>query len=166
MPQQHKTRWNNRTMSPVPLYTIGYEKTAQRDVIEALLQTGVKTLIDVRDRPLSRRAGFSKTILANSLAEHGISYVHLRPLGTPPEGREANKRRDWPRFWSIVDEKLITPEAEMALQQAATLAGQAPCCLLCYETDPHICHRLRVGEVLQKRHGFQMHHLFATGIAS
>lgn len=141
------------------LFTIGYEKARQADVLDALVAAGVKTLIDVRDRPLSRRPGFSKNQLAAALEEAGINYVGLKALGTPPEGREANHKRQWERFWRIVDDKLATAEAEVALQQAAAAAGEAPSCLICYEADPRICHRSRVAEILAERHGFTIRHL-------
>jgi uncharacterized protein (DUF488 family) len=146
-------------MSGKPLFTIGYEKARLADVVAALREAGVKTLIDVRDRPISRRPGFSKNQLAAGLEEAGIRYVGLKALGTPPEGREANHKRQWERFWRIVDEKLATAEAELALEEAARIATDSPSCLLCYEADPHICHRLRVADTLASRHGFTIHHL-------
>lgn len=146
-------------MSDTTLYSIGYEKARQADLIAALTATGVKTLIDVRDRPQSRRPGFSKNSLAAALEEAGIEYVGLKALGTPPEGREANRKREWDRFWQIVDDKLATAEAEHALQQAAAIAADSPSCLLCYEADWHICHRSRVADILVERHGFTVHHL-------
>src|SRR5215475_8249516 len=115
------------------LYTIGYEKARQRDVLATLTEAGVATLIDVRDRPISRRPGFSKRQLAAALEDAGMRYVHLKALGTPPEGRLANRRREWDRFWHIVEEKLARPEAELDLRQAADIANAAPSCLLCYE---------------------------------
>lgn len=142
-----------------PLWSIGYEKAAFADVVSALRAAGVARVIDVRALPLSRRAGFSKRQLAAGLAEAGIGYSHLRALGTPPEGREANRRRQWPRFWEIVDAQLASTEAELDLGRAAALAAEAPSCLLCYEADPCICHRLRVGEILAERHGFALRHL-------
>ncbi len=141
------------------LFTIGYEKASQGEVMAALRDAGVATLIDVRDRPLSRRAGFSKRQLQAAVEEAGLRYVHLKALGTPPEGREANRRRDWPRFWRIVDEKLATAEAELDLERAAALAAEAPACLLCYEADWRICHRRRVSEILGARRGFAARHL-------
>jgi uncharacterized protein (DUF488 family) len=141
------------------IWTIGYEKAAFAPFVATLAEAGVRQVIDVRDLPLSRRPGFSKTALRAGLLEAGIGYVHLRPLGTPPEGREANKRRQWLRFWQIVDERLNTPEAQHALAEAAALAVAAPSCLLCYEADPCICHRLRVGDWLGQHHGFQVCHL-------
>ncbi|HEX7970190.1 MAG TPA: DUF488 domain-containing protein [Stellaceae bacterium] len=146
-------------MTARPLFTIGYEKASQGDVVAVLAAAGVATLIDVRDRPQSRRAGFSKRQLQAAVEEAGMRYVHLKALGTPPEGREANRRRQWDRFWGIVDDKLATAEAEIDLQRAAALAAEAPACLLCYEADWHVCHRRRVGDILAARYGFETRHL-------
>ncbi len=147
------------------LFTIGYEKAGQGDVLAALDAAGVTTLIDVRDRPLSRRAGFSKRQLQSAIEERGWQYVHLKALGTPPEGREANRTRQWQRFWGIVEARLALPEAEIDLQRAADLAHAAPSCLLCYEASFEICHRRRVAEILAERHGFSVRHLSARGAA-
>ena len=92
-----------------------------------------------------------------------MRYVHLQALGTPPEGRLAGRRREWDRFWGIVEEKLARPEAELALQEAGEIAEAAPSCLLCYEADWQICHRRRVAEILAQRHGFAVSHLEVGG---
>jgi uncharacterized protein (DUF488 family) len=141
------------------LLSIGYEKAGFADFILTLRAARVATVIDVRDLPLSRRAGFSKRQLQAGLAEAGIGYLHLRPLGTPAAGREANRRRQWPLFWDIVEQSLCKPEAQDALAEAATAAAASLSCLLCYEADPCICHRRRIGEMLQARHGFAIDHL-------
>jgi uncharacterized protein (DUF488 family) len=142
----------------VILATIGYEKASQPELIAALEAAGIRRIIDVRDVPNSRRAGFSKNVLAASLAAAGIDYVHLKALGTPKEGRLANRARQWERFWAIVERQLDTPEAQHDLARAAALAGEAPSCLLCFEADPSICHRSAVAERLS-RHGFTIRHL-------
>lgn len=51
------------------LATIGYEGATQPEVIGKLRDAGVEIVIDVRAVPSSRRAGFSKNILAGSLHE-------------------------------------------------------------------------------------------------
>jgi uncharacterized protein (DUF488 family) len=148
------------------LFTIGYEKARLGDVVATLRAAGVAILIDVRDRPISRRPGFSKRQLAAAVEEAGLRYLHLGALGTPPEGRLANRRREWERFWGIVDAKLATVEAELALQEAAAAARAAPGCLLCYEADWQICHRRRVAEILAERRGFAVHHLDVMPLAA
>jgi uncharacterized protein (DUF488 family) len=141
------------------LFTIGYEKARLADVVAMLAGSGVATLIDVRDRPISRRPGFSKHQLAAAVEAAGIRYLHLGALGTPPEGREAGRRREWERFWGIVEAKLASAEAELALQQAAAVGRDGASCLLCYEADWQICHRRRIAEILADRHPFTVHHL-------
>lgn len=146
-------------MTAPTLYTIGYEKALLGDVIATLAAAGVATLLDVRDRPISRRPGFSRRQLAAVIEDAGMRYVHLAALGTPPEGRLANRRREWERFWGIVAEKLARPEAELDLHEAAEIAAAGPSCLLCYEADWRVCHRRRIAEILAGRHGFHLLHL-------
>jgi uncharacterized protein (DUF488 family) len=151
-------------MTAATLFTIGYEKALLRDVLATLTGAGVATLIDVRDRPISRRPGFSKRQLAAAIEDAGMRYVHLAALGTPPEGRLANRRREWERFWRIVEEKLASTEAELDLRKAAELAAAAPSCLLCYEGDWRVCHRRRVAEILAQRHQFEVRHLQTSAL--
>ena len=53
------------------VFTIGYEGATVSEFLEALADAGVKRVIDVRAVPNSRRPGFSKTPLRNSLTEDG-----------------------------------------------------------------------------------------------
>ena len=60
------------------LFTIGYEQTPPKAVLDELQKAGVKLLVDVRAVAASRRPGFSKNQLAAGLDERGISYLHLK----------------------------------------------------------------------------------------
>src|SRR6185436_14392174 len=92
------------------LFTIGYEQTPAKAVLDELQQAGVKLLIDVRAIAASRRPGFSKTQLAAGLDERGISYLHLRGLGTPKDGREAARSGDMKTLSRIYHTHLKTPQ--------------------------------------------------------
>lgn len=140
------------------LYTIGYERGSLSEVIAALRKAGVKTLLDVRELPNSRRAGFSRRMLDASLGEAGIAYKHMRALGTPKAGRDAAKRGDTQTMHHIFGQKLETPESQLALIEAAEIAKDAPACLLCLEHDWHDCHRAIVAERLAA-HGLSAVHL-------
>lgn len=147
-------------MAGVPtIWTIGYEAAGFEGVLAALQAAGVTMVIDVRALPLSRRAGFSKRVLAASLAADGIGYVNLKALGTPKDGRTAAHRGDYATFWPIVEAQLQTPEAALELRQAAEIAGRQPSALLCFEADPDHCHRRRVAELLAEGSGFRVEHL-------
>jgi uncharacterized protein (DUF488 family) len=123
------------------IFTIGYEKATQAELIAALEKAGVQRVIDVRAVPQSRRPGFSKNILANGLAGHRIDYAHLRALGTPPEGREAARRHDIETLDRVYSAQLEQPEAIVQIEQMLDLAKEKPSALLCYERDPSGCHR-------------------------
>ncbi|HSI03027.1 MAG: DUF488 family protein [Myxococcota bacterium] len=141
------------------IFTIGYERATPKTLLEALKGVKVKTLIDVRELPASRRPGFSKKALSLALAAEGIAYEHLRGLGTPKEGREANKRGDMKTFWKIVDEQLATAEAKADFERAKELMAHGTVCLLCLEADHETCHRNRVAEKLRKATAEAVTHL-------
>lgn len=128
------------------LATIGYEDSTQDAVIGRLKAAGVETVVDVRAVASSRRAGFSKSLLAASLAEAGIGYVHLRQLGTPKPGREAARKGRIAEMREIFEGHLAEPAAQLELAQATELARERPIALLCYEADACGCHRRILAE--------------------
>ena len=125
----------------VQIFTIGYEGATQPEVVSALQAAGVTLLADIRAVPLSRRPGFSKNILANGLKEAGIDYVGLKALGTPAQGREAARRGDHATLARVYAGQLELPEAIVQGAQLRELAQERPTALLCFEREPHGCHR-------------------------
>lgn len=141
------------------IFTIGYEGLVQEQLIDLLLATNVRTVLDVRAVPQSRKAGFSKTVLAASLLSSGLGYVHERRLGTPKPGRDAARRGRSSEMAAIFGEHMQSASAQDALAVAADLtAGQATC-LLCFERAPHDCHRSIVAAMIQARTGQIIRHL-------
>lgn len=139
-----------------PLRTIGYQGTTIDRLVATLVDDGVKHLIDVRAVPLSRKPGFSKRQLAAALDVAGIRYSNLRGLGTPAAGRHAARRGDVATMRGIFARHLETDEAQSDLALARLIAAESPCCLLCFERDPLICHRLSVANAM----GGVARHLF------
>jgi len=125
----------------VKIYTIGYEATTMAEFLAALKAARVERLIDVRALPLSRRPGFSKNILAATLKDAGVEYVHLRHLGTPKPGRDAAKKGDVATLEAVYDAQLGLPEAQAEAAKMRALAAEKPSALLCYERNPEHCHR-------------------------
>jgi uncharacterized protein (DUF488 family) len=143
-----------------PLFTIGYEQTPSTAVLGELKGAKVELVVDVRAVSSSRRPGFSKWQLAAGLDEHGIGYLHLRPLGTPKEGRLAARSGDLKTLWRIFEKHLKTPEAKEAMDELTALVKSGRrVCLLCYERDANHCHRHRVAEIVQERTGAQVKNL-------
>ncbi len=141
------------------LRTIGYEMATQSAVIDCLKAAQVAMVIDVRAVASSRRAGFSKRLLAASLAEAGVDYVHLRALGTPKAGRQAARAGRIAEMRAIFEAHLAEPEAQLELAQALDIARDRPAALLCFEADAAGCHRRIIAERLVLTAGFEVEDL-------
>ncbi len=144
------------------LFTIGYEQTPAKSVLDELERAGVKLLVDVRAVASSRRPGFSKNQLAAGLDERGISYVHLRGLGTPKDGRIAARSGKFDALHKIYARHLKTPQAREELDQLSSLVKKSgPVCILCYERDHLHCHRRWIAEIIGDRDSVKIENLAA-----
>src|SRR5581483_10653831 len=152
----------NKVMSR-DFYTIGYEGSRLEDFVRILVQAGIKTLIDVRELPLSRKRGFSKSALAATLEQSGIGYVHLKGLGDPKPGRDAARAGEHGRFRRIFRSHMATDVARLDLDRAIELIEMGPCCLMCLEQEHAHCHRSIVAEHIVARTGFALHHICTKG---
>jgi uncharacterized protein (DUF488 family) len=137
------------------LFTIGYEQTPAKSVLDELEAAGVKLLVDVRAVASSRRPGFSKNQLAAGLDERGISYLHLRGLGTPKSGL----------LHKIYAAHLKTAQAKEELDELSALVKKSgPVCILCYERDHAHCHRQWIAEIIEDRDGVKIENLAARQV--
>ena len=133
-------------------------------MLDELEQAGVKLLVDVRAVVSSRRPGFSKNQLAAGLDERGISYLHLRGLGTPKEGREAARSGKYRRCIDL-RQASEDPAGRQELDELSALVKQSgPVCLLCYERDHRHCHRQWIAEIIEDRDGVKIENLAAPQV--
>lgn len=144
------------------LFTIGYEQTPAKSVLDELERAGVKLLVDVRAVASSRRPGFSKNQLAAGLDQRGIAYVHLRGLGTPKDGRIAARSGQFDALHKIYAKHLKTPQAREELDELSSLVKKSgPVCILCYERDHLHCHRRWIAEIIEDRDTVKIENLAA-----
>lgn len=142
------------------LYTIGYEGWTPEELLAILSGHGVTRVADVRQMPLSRKPGFSKSALSAFLESHGIEYVGFPRLGVPPAIRKSyNQNGDFARLKRDYLAYLRTQGPE--IERLRELAAQGGCALLCFERDPARCHRSILAGVLAGRggHEFRVVHL-------
>lgn len=142
--------------------TIGYEHAVLDGVLAELQNADVELVVDVRAVASSRKAGFSKTVLANSLREKGIDYVQLRALGTPKEGRDAARKGQVSKMHTIYREHLKGTEAQQAYEQLEQIVRERNAALLCYETEASECHRRILTDRLNKSGAFEIQDLDAS----
>jgi uncharacterized protein (DUF488 family) len=122
------------------IYSVGYEGFTQRGFIEAMSQSKVDIVVDVRLNAMSRKAGFSKRGLHDALEEAGVAYIHEPKLGNPPDNRDSFRTGDGKSGRRRIEKMLANGSGE-ALQRVVDLARSKSIALLCVERDPARCHR-------------------------
>jgi len=139
------------------LTTIGYEGASLTAFMSTLTASGVTLLLDVRELPVSRRKGFSKTPLSQALASAGISYRHERAFGAPKAVRHRLRADgDFKRYFTDFREYLGT-QSLLLDQVAESITGCVA--LLCFERNPAECHRSVVVAALARRLKIEFTHL-------
>jgi len=134
---------------PMRLYTIGYQDRNLDDFICELKSFGISVLIDVREIPVSRKKGFSKTSLYQYLEENDIQYIHLKDLGSPKSLREKLRSDgDYSYFFNEY-QKYIKSQAVL-IEDLYQMVSDNICCLMCYEKIPKTCHRSIVANEVTK----------------
>lgn len=138
--------------------TIGYEGLDIQTFLSILLKHGVRTVVDIRELPLSRKPGFSKRGLSNILADSGLDYVHMVQLGCPKEVRDRYKKDgSWKQYTKGFLQYLGGQDG--ALEELAAVAAESRCALLCFEADYTRCHRSFVAEALHDRFDIDVKHI-------
>ncbi|MDQ3867254.1 MAG: DUF488 family protein [Actinomycetota bacterium] len=133
------------------VFTIGHGARPAEELLACLEAAGVRTLVDVRRFPSSRRhPQFDRAELAAALAGAGIAYRHEVELGGRRSGEPGEERFpciETPAFRSYAA-RMGTPTWQEALARA--LAEERPC-FLCAETLWWRCHRRLIAELLAAR---------------
>jgi uncharacterized protein (DUF488 family) len=135
------------------LFTIGYEKLDQRQFMAHLSYHGVDVVADIRKLPVSRKKGFSKTVLGETLNHKGIDYLNYQALGAPKELRdELYKSGNYDRFFQKYENN-ISDKADHLADILSLINSGRKVALLCFERNPQICHRKVVAEEIRKLDG-------------
>ena len=147
------------------LYTIGYEGMRIDAFAASLAEHGVETIVDVRQLPLSRKPGFSKSALAAKLSQHDLEYVHRPELGCPKPIRDQYRQNeDWRQYTESFVNYIATKDE--ALTNLAGLALRTTCALLCYEADYNFCHRSMVADAVARRAKLTVSHITLGAVST
>jgi uncharacterized protein (DUF488 family) len=144
------------------VFTVGHGVRPIEELVETLREAGVRTLVDVRRFPGSRRnPQFNQEPLRNALVEAEIAYAHAEELGGRRSGEPGEDRFPCIRvaaFRSYVA-RMGSEPWQAAL--ASALAQPVPC-FMCAETLWSRCHRRLIAELLVAR-GDTVVHLLGPG---
>jgi uncharacterized protein (DUF488 family) len=148
---QSKILWNEaRSAAEADFFTVGYAGRKTDEILDALVSSGVRTVVDIRQNAVSMyRPDLSKNNFAKLLDERGIHYAHLRELGVPRDIRvKAIEMGTREVIWEWYDTNVVASYLGGNLH--AFLNGfEHPVALMCTETDPHECHRHRLSLALE-----------------
>ena len=134
-------------------YTIGYEGLDPKQFITYLTRHGIDVVADIRKLPVSRKKGFSKTVLKQTLNGKSIDYLNFQQLGAPKALRdELYRSGDYERFFKKYQEN-ISDKDDHLKSILSLVGGGKKVALLCFERDPKKCHRKVVVEEIQKLDG-------------
>jgi len=151
---ENKLRWNEeRSAEKANFFTIGYTGRKIEELIAALTANGVRTLVDIRQNPVSMyRPELSKNNLARLVKENGMNYDHFPQLGVPRDIRALaieSGTRDV--IWDWYDENVIGTFFGLGRNLHFFLnCVEHPVALMCTEIDPQECHRHRLSLALER----------------
>jgi uncharacterized protein (DUF488 family) len=136
------------------IFTIGYGGRTPGEFLDLLVQSGVRTVVDVRIEPgraFMRCYAFARTPdkgIQALLTSRNIQYVSMPELGNP-----FRHDVDWPARY----ERLLQSSGDQLLAPLLAATLEAPLCLLCAEKNPAQCHRGLIATFLERRGHATMH---------
>jgi uncharacterized protein (DUF488 family) len=160
--EQESSQVGRNLSNMTKIFTVGYEQHARpADLISVLRTAGIRRLVDVRELPLSRRRGFSKTALLHQIVSAGMQYDHVRPLGNPKPFRDLYRSGRQEEGENGYLGHLRNGSASAVDKLAAEINERGrPTCLLCFEADHATCHRdLLVQELRFRLPDLEVEHL-------
>jgi len=149
------------------IWTIGHSTRTLDEFTGLLAAHGVRSLVDVRTYPGSRRfPHFNQEALAAGLAEAGIAYTHLPELGGRRRPRPDSHNTAWRNdaFRGYAD-YMETPEFAAGLDRLLAIAAKHSTAIMCAEAVWWRCHRGLIADALKAR-GVTVLHIEGPGPAA
>lgn len=146
----NRASWNEaRSCDSADFFTLGYTGRKTPEIIETLKQHGVRTLVDIRQNPVSMyRPELSKNNLAKLLEENDIVYAHLPQFGVPRDIRaKAIETGTRDVIWAWYDANVVASSLNLHYFMNGF---EHPVALMCTEIDPNECHRHRLSLALEE----------------
>lgn len=133
------------------LYTIGYEGSSFDGFLNRLIKNNIKTLVDVRRNPLSRKYGFSKTTLSDTVIKLGMEYLHIPTLGIDSDKRQdLNSQADYDRLFDSYEKHDLKQNKDAVQKLFNTFLDRKRVAITCFEASVNMCHRGRLTKALSE----------------
>jgi len=131
------------------LYTIGYEGITLEEYLNKLIAKDVKVLVDVRNKPMSMKYGFTKSQLLNACTSVGLLYVHFPEVGIVSEQRQdLGKQSDYDKLFERYRKETLPQTITTQQQILLLLKDKNRIALTCFEANICQCHRKHLAEAI------------------
>lgn len=144
-------RIGEQLVQGLTIWTVGHSTLSIEEFNQILTSHQIKTLVDVRTFPGSRRhPQFNKPGLAESLEAIGIQYHHQPKLGGRRKARADSKNTAWNNesFRGYADH-METPEFQQGIGELLKLARLQSTTVMCAEAVWWRCHRSMISDYLK-----------------
>ncbi|MDR3056637.1 MAG: DUF488 family protein [Prevotella sp.] len=140
--EKNKILSQKRDISEKCLFTIGYEGKSLEFYINQLIINDIRVLCDVRKNPLSKKWGFSKSLLKDACEKVNIKYVHIPQLGIESEERHDLKTfSDYQKLFDTYEKTTLIDNNSYLSSIIEILQENQRVALTCFEKDVCMCHR-------------------------
>jgi uncharacterized protein (DUF488 family) len=145
--------------APPAVYTVGYEGRSIDGLLDHLLRSKIRRLIDVRKNAMSRKYGFAGKTIARVCSDVDIEYVHIPALGIPSSMRtDLSSQEAYEKLFDHYEEKILSRAAE-SIGTVADLCAETASALMCFEASSCQCHRGRLAPQVAAQSGLEVKHL-------
>ncbi len=148
------------------IYTIGHSTRIIEEFLEMLQSFEIKTLVDIRKMPGSRKyPQFNQDAIKQSLEGIGIEYIYETDLGGGRKANPDSKNTTWNNlsFRGYAD-YMETEQFKNAAAELKKIAIRNPTVYMCSEAVWWRCHRSMVSDYLMAK-GWKVLHIMAIGKA-
>lgn len=142
------------------LYTIGYEGITAEEYMNRLYSKKIGLLVDVRKNSMSMKYGFSKSQLKNMCNKMGIEFLHIPQLGIESNKRKnLDTQKDYELLFEQYEKKTLSESATQLVQLKELFDEYRRLAITCFEKEHTSCHRHKISDYLQNKHGVPIEHL-------
>lgn len=133
---------NSPLLQEASIFTIGYEGRSLDAFLNALIANNIKTLVDIRNNPVSMKYGFTGRSLKHYVEETGIKYISIPELGIESRHRKnLDNQEDYINLFKIYENEILPQRNDKMALLENLIMQEKRIALMCFEKDEQMCHR-------------------------
>lgn len=141
---------NSPLFQEARIFTIGYEGKTLDAFLNILIANNIKSLVDIRNNPVSMKYGFTGRLLKHYVEETGIKYISVPELGIESRHRKnLDNQDDYATLFKIYENEILPQRNDKMALLRNLIMQEKRIALMCFEKDEQMCHRGIASRYLQ-----------------